>query len=521
MRRRVLAGLCLLVVVLAVGVFAATAFARPGGGQSFSHGSSPSFSPSHTSPSSGGRSSGHGSSSGSGDAAGELVGAIVDLLWILPWPMKLALFLGILVWAGISHYRSTAHGDWSTASTEIEPPPRRASPAQAPHEDPSSVRHQLARLRDVDPAFSLVLFEDFLYTLYTEVRHAPGVGKLDTLAPYLSASVLAEMKAAPQPLVSAVIVGAMRFTRVHGHMADVVVDVELEVNLTVTEGGKDATLYRVESWSLTRRANAPSRQPERARVIDCPGCGAPLSAVIAGTCSHCNQAVATADLDWRVTRAEVEKEERVPPALTGDVAEAGTDLPTVVDPDANRALEALGERDKSFSLPAFEQRVGLVFREFQVAWSAQELAHMRPFLSDNLFQTQQYWIDAYKKQGLRNVTENARIEGIELARIDSDAWYDAITVRVRATSLDYTLGDGGARVVAGSRDTERSYTEYWTLIRGASRTGPTRTELTCPNCGAPLDINMAGVCKYCQAKVTSGEFDWVLSRIEQDEVYLG
>jgi hypothetical protein len=32
---------------------------------------------------------------------------------------------------------------------------------------------------------------------------------------------------------------------------------------------------------------------------------------------------------------------------------------------------------------------------------------------------------------------------------------------------------------------------------------------------------MAGVCEYCQGKVTSGEFDWVLSRIEQDEAYRG
>ena len=30
---------------------------------------------------------------------------------------------------------------------------------------------------------------------------------------------------------------------------------------------------------------------------------------------------------------------------------------------------------------------------------------------------------------------------------------------------------------------------------------------------------MAGSCDFCQAHVTSGEFDWVLSRIEQDESY--
>jgi len=32
---------------------------------------------------------------------------------------------------------------------------------------------------------------------------------------------------------------------------------------------------------------------------------------------------------------------------------------------------------------------------------------------------------------------------------------------------------------------------------------------------------MAGVCEYCHGKITSGEFDWVLSRIEQDEAYKG
>jgi hypothetical protein len=32
---------------------------------------------------------------------------------------------------------------------------------------------------------------------------------------------------------------------------------------------------------------------------------------------------------------------------------------------------------------------------------------------------------------------------------------------------------------------------------------------------------MAGDCRYCRAKVTTGEFDWMLSRIEQDEAYRG
>jgi predicted amidophosphoribosyltransferase len=51
--------------------------------------------------------------------------------------------------------------------------------------------------------------------------------------------------------------------------------------------------------------------------------------------------------------------------------------------------------------------------------------------------------------------------------------------------------------------------------------GTPSAQKLCPQCGAELKINMAGRCEYCQAEVTSGRFDWVLSRIEQDEAYDG
>ena len=36
-----------------------------------------------------------------------------------------------------------------------------------------------------------------------------------------------------------------------------------------------------------------------------------------------------------------------------------------------------------------------------------------------------------------------------------------------------------------------------------------------------MRVNMAGCREYCRVKVTSGEFDWVLSSIERDESYHG
>jgi hypothetical protein len=436
---------------------------------------------------------------------------------LLPWPLKLLLVVGVVLYFVFFRRPARKMQDWSTMG---------AGPVYSPPPAPAMTnRRVLSSLQRFDPGFSLVLFEDFLYALYAEAHQRRARGELELLSAYLAPHVIARMNAEPREPILGIVIGAMRLAHVSlsdtGPDARVTVAVELEVNLTVQTERGPASAYLVERWTLSRRAGAKSPPADKARVFPCPNCGAPQSAVMAGKCTHCNQAVSTGDFGWVVSAADVVQKELRPPLLTTDVKEENSEfIPTVFDPNAREGLDALWRRDPSFLWPAFEQRVALVFNTFQGAWSNRDLSAMRPFLSDNLLQMQEYWVEAYKAQKLRNVTENARIERIELARIESDAHFDALTIRLYAVSLDYTVTDEG-KVVTGSKSRERRYSEYWTFIRGANRKGPTKTEPVCPNCGAPLAINMAGTCNYCKAKVTTGEFDWVLSRIEQDEAYTG
>jgi hypothetical protein len=133
----------------------------------------------------------------------------------------------------------------------------------------------------------------------------------------------------------------------------------------------------------------------------------------------------------------------------------------------------------------------------------------------------QYWIEAYKRQGLRNVLDQSAITAMQPVKIQEDAFYNSITLRIGAQGYDYTVDDEG-RVVSGSKQHIRRWTEYWTFIRNRKATASqARADLNCPNCGAPLKVNAAGICEFCGGKITSGEFDWVLSKIEQDESYAG
>jgi len=377
-----------------------------------------------------------------------------------------------------------------------------------------------------DPDFSLVLFEDFLYALYAQVHTARGGDRLDTLGAYLSPRARLALRALGQPAqVHGVVVGAMRYFSASPLMPDSAqlhVVMRFEANYTeVSASGAEQSYYVAEHWVLARSTKAKSRSPENVRVFKCPNCGAPLEDMKGNTCSYCQKKVNTGEFDWVVQNVVVRQRESREPQLTGDTAEQGTELPTVKQPRVDERLWMLMKKDPEMSWEALTERLGLIFQELQVAWSLRQWKRARPYVSDSLFQTQQYWMAAYERAGLRNMTKNARITQVELARLVSDRYFVALTVRVHATGLDYTLRESDKQLVGGSEKEERRYTEYWTLIRGAQVRGRPSTDKNCPSCGAPLSINMAGQCTHCSARVTSGDFDWVLSRIEQDESYQG
>ena len=493
MRRRSL--LAALLSLLPVLLLPALALARPGGGDLFEGGT----------PSDSGDGGG-----GGGDVD---IGLVINLIYLCieyP-PLGGVVVLGVIGYAVVRRLRGAALPGWSAG----------VPPARVHSAPPASVaRSALDRLRAHDPEFSVVLLEDFLYTLYADVQYRRPLGGLSRIAPFIAPEAAQALGDPSLEAVTGVVIGTMRLNELHVDAQRVVLGADFESNLMEVRAGKHERHFAVDRVHFSRALGARSRPPARVRKLDCPNCGAPLESLYGTTCGYCRQEVGGGRLDWVVSSVRRLRTERLPELFTKNVEERGNELPTRVDPGMSTRFEELQKRDPSFDAQALFGRIGLVFRELGAGWAARDLTRIRPYVSDNLFQYFAYFIDLYAERRARNVTENARIVRIEPANVIGDAWFDAVTVRVFATGLDYTLGDDGT-LLAGSRDRERAYTEYWTLVRGRQAKGRARSDPACPQCGAPLRVSMAGNCEYCQARVVSGEFDWVLSRIEQDETYTG
>ena len=486
------------------------AHARPGGGEGYSGGGS--------------------GDSGGGGGDGGLVFLLIRLLiWLIFHHPLIGIPLTIVVVIVFMRWnKKGAPQSWDSARSAPPPPPPQRLPSQ-----------DLEAIRALDPDFSIVLFDDFVYALYARAHQARANRRdLDALAPYLSEAArtaLARREPAATPVdpiearVTAVVVGALRVLDVilpgppAGPTPDprVRVVLEIEANLTLGAAGSERTQYVKERWRLVRGANVLTKPPQQVRSFHCPNCGAPFAPTGSDRCEYCGEVVSGGRFDWTVESIEAVRAEARPPALTGTVQEVGTDWPTIFQPDLPARRAELLREDPTAADEALAARLQLIYGELNTAWTNLDLAPIRPYVSDGLFDYLQYWISAYKAQGLRNVLEGMTLTNVTLAKVVRDRWYDAVTFRIWGTGRDSTLRVADGQTVGGDPRNNRTYSEYWTLIRGAGVRGAPRTDKTCPNCGAAHDTNMAGQCAHCGAKITSGEFDWVLSKIEQDDSYTG
>lgn len=187
--------------------------------------------------------------------------------------------------------------------------------------------------------------------------------------------------------------------------------------------------------------------------------------------------------------------------------------------DVEAGLTKIKEHDPAFNEDDMLSDVNRAFFTIQQAWTERKPELSRQVMHDGIWQQHKFQIDQYISANKQNVLENLAIQNSRIVAADSDESFDTVVVRYFASCADYDieLDDEKRKIVRGSKQIA-DWAEDWVYQRSSKAvTKPNAGTMNkkCPNCGAPLDLDLAGVCKYCKAPVMSGEFDWVLTRIEQ------
>ncbi|MFK7928064.1 MAG: TIM44-like domain-containing protein [Myxococcota bacterium] len=489
-------------------VWPEVAEARVGGGQNFSTG--------------GGFSGGGGRSGSGGGAGGE-----GELLFLLIWLVfehptvgipVLVVVVVVFVIRGMMSRGSTRvvtrthhHDDESWSSSQTR---RSGIPG-------------LRKLREQDPGFSMPVLLDYLQLLHRRSTEAAVSRDWLALAPFLTPGAREDLETAHRGVteVRDVVSGGVTVMRIEFDKDIARIQVAFQSTRRETlADGSHRHVYVEEGWTVARQVGIVSKAPEEVVRMGCPSCGVAIDTDRSGKCRSCGTPITDGLLQWKGVRAAVQTRRAVtPPQIgwTSGGAEPSVHVPNVIDPDLGTEWRNFRGRHPDFNGEAFKRKVEGIYLNLQTSWSAGDWDHARPFVTDTLYQTLRFYLEQYTEHGLRNVLTDVRLDRQDVVKVQLDAWYEAITVRIYGTLKD-SVQDASGEVIGGNPNADRQFSEYWTFLRAIGSGDAIKDTTSCPSCGAPLDrVSQAGICGYCESKITSGRFDWVLSRIDQPAVYRG
>lgn len=179
-------------------------------------------------------------------------------------------------------------------------------------------------------------------------------------------------------------------------------------------------------------------------------------------------------------------------------------------------LSALKEKDPAFSEQAFLEKVGNYYVQLQNAWEAKDLGPIRTIMTDALYNQFGRQLMELVANNQTNHVDRIAVLGAQITGYAQDEVNDILAVQLRTRIVDYVTSDETGEIVRGSNTKELFMTYEWTMIRSKDKTTQEQqqlTEVSCPNCGAPMNVNQSRKCEYCGTVVTLSEYDWVVSAI--------
>ncbi|MEK7432722.1 MAG: TIM44-like domain-containing protein [Cyanobacteriota bacterium] len=379
-----------------------------------------------------------------------------------------------------------------------------------------------------DENFSRILFLDFVNSLYHKFYMGYGDKKeLNNLKAFINTEEL-EKQSTGKGKVSSVIVGSIDIIDIVQTNDKDLITVEIDANYTLDNVGYQIKYLILEKWCFVRDSAVLSKEPEQMKNLSCPSCGGANNFTDAGLCSYCGSEIVLGKMQWalKTKRTILHEQFLENESLGSDVQEEGTTLPTIKQKKLSDNISKFKEKnniDPSYNyIENFkEKHVDPFFFNLYNRWSNNNLSALRPFISDRLYESFDFWLKNYAKKDQNNRVEGIKISKIDIVKIELDKFYESITVRIFAECFDYTESKG--KVVAGSKTKLRKFTEYWTFIRknGTEVDKIDQFDMnSCPSCAAPIEKNaLSAKCAYCGSITNDGDFSWTLAVITQDENY--
>ena len=149
-----------------------------------------------------------------------------------------------------------------------------------------------------------------------------------------------------------------------------------------------------------------------------------------------------------------------------------------------------------------------IFVRIEEAWMNFDLEKVRDCITDEMFNMYESQLTSMEMNGEQNIMKDFKL--INSAVTQASKQNNMLQVKTRYTVefYDYIINRSTKAIVRGNSNRKMRMVYEFTFIKDIENKKLDK----CPNCGAEININSAGICKYCNSKLVDDSKDWVMSK---------
>lgn len=175
-------------------------------------------------------------------------------------------------------------------------------------------------------------------------------------------------------------------------------------------------------------------------------------------------------------------------------------------------MDELIKLDPTFSLSTFLTKVDNIYVMLCTSIMTNNLNRVAHYISDELYNEKQAYLDKLNSENVIQMYDELNVKSTKVLNIEITNDKFIITVELVSRYMDYKIDKTTRKFISGNNKSrcERINHLVFTKHKDFIKLGTARS---CPNCGANMDLNNTGVCKFCGSIFEQDNHDWILTEI--------
>ena len=149
-----------------------------------------------------------------------------------------------------------------------------------------------------------------------------------------------------------------------------------------------------------------------------------------------------------------------------------------------------------------------IFVRIEEAWMNFDLEKVRDCITDEMFNMYESQLTSMEMNGEQNIMKDFRLLNRAITQASKQNNMLQVKARYTVEFYDYIINRNTKAVVRGNSNRKIRMVYEFTFIKDIENKKLDK----CPNCGAEININSAGICEYCNSKLVDDSKDWVMSK---------